>query len=194
MSRLRSSQEKIEPNELNSPKDAAKSPESEALFLEMLDSFQDAIFRFLYFRVSSRAVALDITQDTFTRVWTYLASGKSIQYPEAFLYRAAKNALIDYYKKEKPVSLDTMMETGYDPISNKDTEEVLRQDDIASVHTLLKHLDEEGRQIIHLRFTEEKPIEEIAAMYGKSTNAMTVHIHRLIKKLRIQYEQTTNGN
>lgn len=159
------------------------------LFLDMVNNHQDAIFRFLYFRVNNRAVAVDITQDTFTKTWSYLASGKTIEYPEAFLYRAAKNALIDYYKKEKSGSLDTLIEDGFDPGTSRDTDEIMRNDDITHIRNLLETLDEESRQIIHLRFAEEKPIEEIAAIYGKSVNAMTVSIHRIVKKLRAKHEQ-----
>lgn len=160
------------------------------LFLEMVESYQDAIFRFIYFRVSNRAVAVDITQDTFTKTWSYLASGKVIEYPEAFLYRAAKNAVIDYYKREKSGSLDTLIESGFDPGTTRDEDEIMRNDDIEVVRALLETLDETDRQIIHLRFVEEKPIEEIATMYGKSTNAMTVAIHRIVKKLRAKHDQT----
>ncbi len=181
MERSQSSQEKTDPRQQDLDK--------EALFLGFIKDFQDAIFRFVYFRVGTRAVAVDITQDTFTKVWSYLASGKDIQYPEAFLYRAAKNALVDYYKKAKSGSLDTMLEGGFDPASHKDTDEILREDDIQSIRTILEDLDEESRQIIFLRYTEEKPIEEIADLYGKSVNAMTVQIHRIIKKLRTQYNE-----
>lgn len=162
---------------------------SESRFLEMVDQYQDAIFRFVYFRVGNRSVAVDITQDTFTKTWAYMAGGKEIEYPEAFLYRAAKNALIDYYKKEKPTSLDNLMDEGFDPGSHKDTDEILRQDDIQGVRSLIETLDPESQQIIFLRYAEEKPIEEIAALYGKSVNAMTVQIHRIVKKLRTLYEQ-----
>lgn len=179
MEAAHSSQEKIDPTERN----------LEGVFLDMIDQFQDAIFRFLYFRVGNRAVAVDIAQDTFTKVWTYLSSGKTIDYPEAFLYRAAKNALVDYYKKQKSSSLDSMMDAGYDPVTTRDTDEILRQDDIARVQQLLETLDEESKQIIFLRYTEEKSIEEIAALYGKSANAMTVAIHRIIKKLRSIYNE-----
>ncbi len=174
-----SSQEKIDPTQ----------QDLERVFLDMIETYQDAIFRFLYFRVGNRAVAIDITQDTFTKVWMYLLSGKTIEYPEAFLYRAAKNALVDYYKKQKMTSLDHMMDAGYDPESHKDTDEIMRQDDIESMRGLLEELDEESRQIIFLRYSEEKPIEEIAALYGKSVNAMTVAIHRIIKKLRTIYNE-----
>lgn len=179
MQRFDSSQEKIDPTQSN----------PDAVFLDMIDQYQDAIFRFLYFRVGNRATAVDIAQDTFTKVWTYLVSGKTIDYPEAFLYRAAKNALVDFYKKQKTGSLDTMIDAGYDPMSTKDTDEIMRQDDIESIRTLLQTLDEESRQIIFLRYTEEKPIEEIASIYGKTVNAMTVTIHRIIKKLRANYNE-----
>ncbi len=183
--RSQSSQDKIDPDK------SVQNPEG--LFLDMVSKYQDAIFRFLYFRVGNRAIAVDITQDTFTKTWNYLASGKTIEYNEAFLYRAAKNALIDYYKKEKTGSLDTMMESGYDPASNRDTDEVMRNDDIESIRDIIETLDEESKQIIFLRFTEEKPIEEIANLYGKSINAMTVQIHRIIKKLRARHTEK-HGN
>lgn len=163
---------------------------TEEVFFDMINAYEDAIFRFLYFRVNDRATALDITQDTFTKTWFYLARGKTIEYPEAFLYRAAKNALVDYYKKSKSSSLDSLMDAGYDPGSYAVTDEVLRQDDIQTIRTILDVLDEDSKQILFLRFTEEKPIEEIATLYGKSVNAMTVQIHRIIKKLRGHYTET----
>ncbi len=168
------------------------SKDKEQHFFDMVEAHQDAIFRFIYFRVTNRAVALDITQDTFTKTWLYLASGKTIEHNEAFLYRTARNATIDYFKKVKSASLDTLMEAGFDPGSNKAVDEVFRGDDIETVRSLLETLDDESRQIIFLRFTEEKPIEEIAAMYGKSVNAMTVRIHRIVKKLRASFDAREN--
>jgi RNA polymerase sigma-70 factor, ECF subfamily len=170
--------------------------DKEQQFFDMMNSYQDAIFRFLYFRVQNRAVALDITQDTFTKTWIYVTSGKTIDHQEAFLYRTAKNALIDYFKKAKASSLDSMMEAGYDPGSTKALEDVFKNDDIETIRALLDTLDEENKQIIFLRYAEERPIEEIADLYGKSVNAMTVHIHRIIKKLRTRYnerEEQQNG-
>lgn len=81
------------------------------------------------------------------------------------------------------------MEAGFDPGTHAVTDEVLRQDDIQTVRTLLDTLDEESKQIMFLRYAEEKPIEDIAVLYGKSVNAMTVHIHRIVKKLRGRYDE-----
>lgn len=165
-------------------------PDQQALFSKLFEEYQDAIFRFVFFRVASRTIALDITQDTFIRLWGHLAKGGSIEHEQAFVYRIAKNAVIDYYKKSKSSSLDSLLEHGFDPETTMHTDEIFRNDDIKTVQSLLEDLDEESKQIIFLRYTEEKPIEEIASLYGKSTNAMTVRIHRIIQKLKSRYNET----
>lgn len=157
---------------------------SEAYFLDLFERFQDPIFRFLYFRVQDRNLALDITQDTFSKTWVYLSKGNTIEHEEAFLYRTARNALIDYFKKPKSYSLDLLAEGGFDPESNATVQGILSNDDIKTIQSIIKDLDEESKQIVYFRFSEERPIEEIATLFGKSTNAMTVQIHRIIKKLR----------
>ncbi|MEK7228343.1 MAG: sigma-70 family RNA polymerase sigma factor [Patescibacteria group bacterium] len=164
--------------------------DKQALFQKLFEEYQDAIFRFCLFRVGSRSVALDITQDSFIRLWGHLAKGGVIEHEQAFIYRIAKNAIIDYYKKSKSASLDSLLEGGYEPESNIHTDEIFRNDDIKMVQGLLEELDEESKQIIFLRYTEEKPIEEIATLFGKSTNAMTVRIHRIIQKLKSRYNET----
>lgn len=160
------------------------------LFHKLFEEYQDSIFRFVFFRVGNRQIALDITQDVFVRLWGYLSKGGSIDHEQAFLYRIARNAVIDYYKRSKSLSLDDMLETGFDPQSHMRTDEILKNDDIETIRTLLEELDEESKQIIFLRYTEEKPIEEIAGLFGKTANAMTVRIHRIIKKLQGRYNDT----
>lgn len=164
--------------------------QNQALFSKIFEEYQDAIFRFVFFRVGSRQIALDITQDTFVKLWGHLIKGGTIEHEQAFIYRIAKNAVIDYYKKSKSSSLDTLLESGFEPESNIHTDEILRNDDIKMIQGLLEEVDEESKQIIFLRYTEEKPIEEIAEIYGKTTNAMTVRIHRIIQKLKGRYNET----
>lgn len=164
--------------------------ENQALFSKLFEEYQDAIFRFALFRVGSRHIALDITQDTFVRLWGHLTKGGAIEHEQAFIYRIAKNAIIDYYKKSKSSSLDSLLDIGFEPETNAHVDEIFKNDDIKTVQSLLEELDEESKQIIFLRYTEEKPIEEIAELYGKTANAMTVRIHRIIQKLKSRYNDT----
>ncbi|HRH24755.1 MAG TPA: sigma-70 family RNA polymerase sigma factor [Candidatus Paceibacterota bacterium] len=164
--------------------------QKQALFHKLFEEYQDAIFRFVFFRVGNRQTALDITQDTFVRLWGYLAKGGEIEHEQAFVYRIAKNAVIDYYKKSKSSSLEDLLDVGFEPETNSHSEEILRNDDIKMVQGLLEELDEESRQIIFLRYSEEKPIEEIAKLFGKTPNAMTVRIHRIVQKLKVLFSET----
>ncbi len=163
--------------------------DKQALFSKLFEEYQDNIFRFVFFRVGNRSIALDITQDTFIKLWGHISKGGTIEHEQAFVYRVAKNAVIDYYKKSKSSSLDELLEGGYDPEAKVYTDELFRNDDLRLVQNLLEDLDEESRQIIFLRYTEEKPIEEIALLYGKTANAMTVRIHRIIQKLKSRYNE-----
>ena len=69
----------------------------------------DAIFRFCLVRVSNREQALDLTQETFLRLWQSLSQDKEIANARAFLFTVAHNLVIDWYRKKKSVSLDSMM-------------------------------------------------------------------------------------
>ena len=59
--------------------------EQQALFSKLFEEYQDAIFRFVFFRVGGRQTALDITQDTFVRLWGHLAKGGNIEHEQAFV-------------------------------------------------------------------------------------------------------------
>ncbi len=47
-------------------------------FEKIYEKESDAVFRFCLFRVSDREQALDITQETFLRLWQSLSDGKEI--------------------------------------------------------------------------------------------------------------------
>src|SRR3989344_1677981 len=84
-------------------------------FLVAYDENADALFRHCFARVRDRELAKDITQETFVRTWEYLAKGKQIEHPRAFLYRTLNNCLVDTMRKKRSASLDAMTEeTGFE--------------------------------------------------------------------------------
>lgn len=161
---------------------------AESLIFTLMETYQDQLFRYAFFRTNDRQIAIDIVQDTFTKVWVYLADGKTIANDEAFLYRVTKNAIIDFFKKKKSLSLEVVSASGFEPESSNEMHVKEKEGDIELVRGMLEELDEESKQIMFMRFSEERPIEEIAILFGKTTNAMTVKIHRIIQKLKSTYK------
>ncbi len=152
-------------------------------FLESYDLYSDAIFRYAYLKTSSRDKALDIAQDTFARAWEYVLKDEPILNMRALLYRIAHNLIIDGYRKKSSVSLDKMMEEGYDYGANT-TEEMTDRMDAQVVMKLLDQIDKKYRDVIIWRYLEEMSVKEIADITGESENTVSVRIHRGIEKIK----------
>ncbi len=156
---------------------------TEKLFLEMHDSFSDEIFRFCLSKTRNRDLALDITQETFMKTWDYLRNGKTIDMARAFLYRTARNLIIDHSRKKQALSLDALFD------DESPTQEIPDSSSIPDGSLLdqklmletLKQLPDPHLEILTLRFIQELTIPEIAQIYKESENTISVRIHRAIK-------------
>ena len=85
--------------------------------------------------------------------------------------------------------MDDLVTEGFEPEVDTTNDEIFKQDDIASVQKLLEELDEKSKQIIFLRYAEERSLDDIAALFDKTPNALAVQIHRIIEKLRKSYDK-----
>ena len=68
-----------------------------------------------FFRVNDRALSQDLVQDTFMKTWKYLVKGGKVDVMKAFLYHILNNLIVDEYRKRKTVSLDKLLENGFEP-------------------------------------------------------------------------------
>jgi len=152
-------------------------------FLKSYEDFADAIFRHCYFRVSDRELAKDLVQETFARIWKYLAQGKIIQNIKAFLYKTANNLIIDQYKKKKELSLDELTEAGVSLASDENLK-IQSQAEAKEVLSILNKLKPAYKEALTMRYFNELSVKEIAEILGESENNISVRIHRAINDLR----------
>jgi len=159
---------------------------SKEKFLEAYDMYADAIFRYSLIRVYEREKARDLTQDVFLRAWDYIRSGRTVENWKAFLFRIATNLIIDNSrKKHETISLEVMMETGFDA-GQDDRKHIDNWIDGQQAVAALNELDEIYREAVYLRYMEDFSPKEIAAITGESENLISVRVHRgiyMLKKL-----------
>lgn len=74
-------------------------------FSEFIEAFDQILQRFVRSQVSSDQVVQDIVQDVWFGFFRSLDRGSIIEDPEAWLYRSARNRIIDAYRKIQPVDL-----------------------------------------------------------------------------------------
>lgn len=152
-------------------------------FLELYETYSDAIFRFCLTKTKNRDVALDLTQDTFMKTWEYLASGKTVDQIRPFLYRVARNLIVDLSRKKTSLSLDTYLEEGGD-IKDETPQAFGQSFDVDQVLKLVDKLDPKYRDPLLLRYVEDLTVPEIARTLGVSENVVSVRLHRAIKQVQ----------
>lgn len=159
--------------------------EIEKEFIKAYDDFSDAIFRHCFFRTFDRELAKDLVQETFSRVWEYIVKGGEIENMRPFLYKTAGNLIIDHSRKNKELSLEELNEQGFDPKFNEDIEEkAIIKAEVKYMIKIMGKLDKEDREIVVMRFIDELSPREIGEITGLSENAVSVRIHRALKKIR----------
>jgi RNA polymerase sigma-70 factor (ECF subfamily) len=157
------------------------------IFKNIYQRESDAIFRFCLIRVSDREQALDLTQETFLRLWKTLLEEKKVLNEKAFLFTVARHLIIDWYRKKKSVSLDKMMsqeEEPYDLPDEKTTESLLLGAEGRYLLEKIKELPQIYQDSVYLRFVEDLSPKEIAKILDISANVASVRINRGLEELR----------
>lgn len=155
----------------------------EAQFTAAYNDYGDEIFRFCHYRVFDRERAKDLTQETFIKTWKQLADGVEIKNVRAWLYKVARNLVIDNSRKKTAASLEDMAEAGFEPVAEKSNHHDIIDGGVAI--ELLQKLDPIYRDVLLLRFVHDFSPKEIAEQLQESQNVISVRINRGLKQLKI---------
>lgn len=154
-------------------------------FARLYDLFFDRVFGFVRARVSDVEDAKDLTATVFMRAWEALPAYDVRGVPfAAWLFRIARNAIIDEYRRasREPQRVhEEDAEAVADPQSLDET--VIALSDAQRVREALRGLTEEQAAVIVLRFLWDLPIAEVADALGKTEGAVKAMQHRAVRML-----------
>lgn len=161
----------------------ARNGDKEA-FGKLYDTYLDAVYRFVYFRVGVREVAEDITETAFVSVFEHIGEYKEQGVPfEAWLFRIARNKLIDHYRSHKPnVPIDEIADAP-DGATNVEHEVEVKLTK-EYIMDCVRRLPASYQEIIILKYIEEKTNEEISELLEKPLPHVRVLQSRALAKLR----------
>ena len=157
-------------------------------FTDIYNRESDSLFRFCLLRVSDRNKAIDLTQESFTRLWNLTFLGKRVENPRALLYRIARNLIIDWYRRIKSVSLESLSSADedieFDPPDQRATIEIEVNAESKRVLLMLKKLEPQYQEVIYLRYVEDLSPKDIGELLELNTNIVSVRITRGMEALR----------
>ena len=147
-------------------------------FLELYDRHVDRVYAYVSRRTGSRAVAEDVTSEVFEQALTNIARFEWRGVPfSAWLFRIAANALADHWKREGRDSHALPPEIP-DEREHQDLERRV------SLFQLVDRLPDAQRQVIQMRFVEDRSIREVAAALDRSEGAIKQLQLRALDTLR----------
>lgn len=150
-------------------------------FSFLYDSFVDKIYRFIYYKTHHKETAEDLTSDTFLKALENIKSFREGSF-QAWLFKIARNTVIDYYRKKKFVlNIDDVWDLGKKDNVLKDLEMKERMEKVYDVFSKLNPVQ---REIVLLRIWDDMPYKEIAEIVGKQEGACKMIFARAIAQIK----------
>jgi RNA polymerase sigma factor (sigma-70 family) len=161
------------------------------------------LLEFIKKRVSNTADAEDILQDVFYHFVESFNIVSPIEHVTAWLFRVARNKIIDRYRKHKPLLIDnlpaqqqtdndpayTVIDLLYEPGDNPENM-YLREVIWEEFAICLEKLPPEQKQVFVLHELEGKSFKEIAEQTGISVNTLLSRKRYAVLFLRKHLERT----
>jgi RNA polymerase sigma-70 factor (ECF subfamily) len=164
-----------------------------AALLEIYDHAVGEVFAYLRARCGGRAVAEDLTAETFLAAVGQIRRGGVEQVTTAWLIGIARHKLLDEWRRAarrpRPGRLDDDAED--DARSGDDMwDAVLDQHLVGDV---MAELGPHHRSALTLRYFDGLPVPEVAAHLGRTVEATETLLVRARRRFRTVYERQQGG-
>lgn len=165
----------------------------DSVFEELYQKYHQDVFQFLFYMVRNREQAEDLVQEVYLRVFKahQRFEGKSSE--KTWLFSIARNAAIDYFRKQKGWKEKILEKFDWSTNQVKDEypmpEEItVQKEEIKLIYHCLQFCTMDQRAVIILRFIQDQSIAETAKILGWTESKVKTTQHRSLKQLRSKLE------
>ena len=169
--------------------DPAAKAELDRAFEELYRTHLRDVYSYAYYRVGDPHDAEDLTEQAFLQAYRHFdrarreSDGRPLR---PWLIRIAHNLASNYYR-DRARRPQTPLDDA-DPIAARHGTEAIAEgrEELRQVMGNLKHLPDDRREALIMRFALGMDNREIARALGRTDGATKVLIHRAIKQLQEQ--------
>jgi RNA polymerase sigma factor (sigma-70 family) len=175
---------------------------------ETVERERGRLRNFIRRRVPDEAEAEDILQDVFYELVEAYRLMKPIEQMGAWLFRVARNRIIDVFRKKKPEAMSVLPSQGQEDAEQLTLEELLPSPEagpeaeyarsvlLDELDAALEELPDDQRDIFVAHEIEGRSFKEISAETGVSVNTLLSRKHHAVLHLRRRlqsiYDEFTN--
>ena len=152
-------------------------------FENVFRKYYPVLLPFIERHVADRELAKDILQDVFFRLYESGADFTSDITLKSWLYRASRNAALDYLRHLK-VRDEHRLLMAESIMFAADVDETVHEELARKIKEAINSLPPQCRQIVRMNILDDRKYSEIAEELGISVNTIRTQISRGYKKLR----------
>lgn len=164
-------------------------------FDQLMQRYQEYVFRIAYGFGKSKQNAMDISQNVFLKSYEKLNSFKKRSTFKAWIGRITYNEGINWAKKNRRYisshDIEEVLMNQSSEISQED--ELLAKENKAELLKSLFALNTKYRLAVVLRYLEDMPIKRISGVLNCSEEVVKNILHRSLKRLRQNLKQQSYG-
>jgi len=163
----------------------------------LLNRYKSSIHSYIYFIVRNKDLAEDIFQETFVKVIITIKQGRYTDNGKfkAWITRIAHNLIIDYFRQERSENTISNDDVEVDLFNNSKLcdstieDAMIRGQVLSDVKKLVKHLPDNQREVLEMRYYQDLSFKEIADLTGVSINTALGRMRYAILNMRKMVEE-----
>ncbi len=144
-------------------------------------AYHNKVMGYLCARINRRAEAEDLCSEVFEKIFNrYDQYDQSKASVSTWVFTITRNTLIDHYRRTKP---QEELDENLSDDSEVD-ENLLQNESLEELAAALRQMPEELRDLIVLRYYDNRPLTEVAEMMGLSYGAVKLRHQKALGLLR----------
>ena len=160
-------------------------------FDELVRSFHERLYRFVYFRTGSESDAWDLTQDIWMRAFDKLHGLKNPASFNPWLFRMAANRVKDFLRRKRIRKLVGFGELGNETDRPEERirdrapdgfDKLVRKEFRQTTEHMFAFFSKKEKEVFRMRHFDQLSIREISEILRSSESGVKTHLHRALDK------------
>ena len=161
-------------------------------FDKLLERYKEKVFKYIFSMTKEKSTAEDIFQDVFVRIIVGLREGKytSKGFFSYWVSTITRNILIDHFRKDRILAADLNNNNDITKMYLTQLTDVSAETTIVNTQVkdsavkLMNHLPELQREVVYMKYFEDKSFKEIASLTNVSINTSLGRMRYAILNMR----------
>jgi RNA polymerase sigma-70 factor (ECF subfamily) len=163
----------------------------------LLNRHKGSVHSYIYYIVRDRDLTEDIFQETFVKVIMTIKQGRYTENGKfkAWIMRIAHNLIIDNFRQERNENSVSNDEVDIDLFNDSRLcertieDEMVQEQVFDDIKKMIRHLPENQREVLEMRYYQDMSFKEIADLTGVSINTALGRMRYAILNLRRMAEE-----